>query len=111
MNGADAIGYWKAAQKEIDTLQKKEAWDTVDREPWMNVLPGTWAFKCKRYPSGLVKKLKARLCVRGDKQIENVDYFSMYASVVSWTTVRLLLILSILLGLSTRQVNYTAAFV
>ena len=78
----------------------------------MNVLPGTWAFRVKRYPNGLIKKLKARFCVRGDRQKEDVDYEKdkTYAPVVSWTTVQLLLILSILLGLSTRQVDYTAAF-
>jgi hypothetical protein len=105
------VGYWKAAQKEMGTLRSKEAWDAVGKEPWMNVLPGTWAFKCKRYPNGLIKKLKARFCVCGDRQIENVDFFSTFAPVVNWTIVRLLLILSVLLGLSTRQVNYTAAFV
>ena len=99
MNGPDAVGYWKAAQKEMDTLNSKEAWDVVNKEPWMNILPGRWAFKCKRYPNRLIKKLKARFCVRGDRQIENVDFFSTFAPVMNWTTVRLLLILSVLLGL------------
>jgi predicted short-subunit dehydrogenase-like oxidoreductase (DUF2520 family) len=50
MNGPDKAGYWKACEIELNTLtQKHEAWDVVDREPWMNVLPSTWAFKCKRY--------------------------------------------------------------
>jgi Reverse transcriptase (RNA-dependent DNA polymerase) len=88
-----------------------DTWDIVDRESWMNVLPGTWAFKVKRFPNGDVKKLKARFCARGDKQIEGVDYFDTFAPVVSWTTVRLLLILSAILNLNTRQVDYTAAFV
>lgn len=77
----------------------------------MNVLPSVWAFKCKRFPDGLVRKLKARFCVRGDCQIDGVDVFDTFAPVVSWTTVRLLLILSVVLGLSTAQVDYTAAFV
>ena len=47
----------------------------------------------------------------GDKQIEGIDYFDTFASVVNWTTVRLMLILLIILGLSTHQVDYTAAFV
>ena len=112
MNGPDRDGYWKACQKEVDTLQlDKDAWDVVKREPWMNVLPSTWAFKCKRYPDGAIRKLKARFCCRGDKQIEGVDYFETFAPVVNWTTVRLMLILSIVLGLATRQVDYTAAFV
>ena len=77
----------------------------------MNVLPSKWALKKKVFPSGLVPKLKARFCARGDRQIENDDYFSTYAPVVSWTTVRLLLILSVQLSLEMKQVDYTSAFV
>ena len=112
MNGPNRKGYWEACEKELNTLDSdKNAWDVVDREPWMNVLPSTWAFKCKRFPSGDIRKLKARFCVRGDRQVEGVDYFDTFAPVVNWTTVRLMLILSIVLGLSTKQVDYTAAFV
>ncbi len=111
MNGPEQAGYWEACNKEIDTLRDKDAWDEVLREEWMNVLPSTWAFKCKRFPDGMVRKLKARFCARGDKQIEGVDYFDTFAPVVNWTTVRLMLILSIILGLATKQVDYTAAFV
>jgi hypothetical protein len=111
MNGPDKEGYWNAMCKELETLtEQKDAWEVVDREPWMNVLPSTWAFKCKRYPDGLIKKLKARFCVRGDRQRAGVDYFETFAPVVSWTTVRLMLILSLILNLATRQVDYTAAF-
>jgi len=112
MNGPNQEGYWEACLKEISTLQDSmQSWEVVMREPWMNVLPSTWAFKCKRYPSGEVRKLKARFCARGDKQIEGVDYFDTFAPVVNWTTVRIMLIMSIILNLSTKQVDYTAAFV
>ena len=110
MNGPDQKGYWKACETELEALRAKDAWDVVTREHWMNVIPGTWAFKCKRFPDGPVRKLKAQFCARGDKQIEGVDYFETFAPVVNWTTVRLLLILSLILGWSTRQVDYTTAF-
>eukprot|EP00980_Cylindrotheca_fusiformis_P027375 scaffold20213_cov51-Cylindrotheca_fusiformis.AAC.3 len=79
----------------------------------MNALPSTWAFKCIRYPDGSVRKLKGRFCVRGDRQKDGVDFDSSetYSPVVSWNTVRLLLILSLVLGLETKQVDYTAVFV
>jgi hypothetical protein len=48
--------------------------------------------------------------VHGDRQVEGVDYFDTFALVVNWTTVRLMLILCIVLGLSTKQVDYTATF-
>ena len=111
MNGPLADGYWEAMETEIDTLTEKESWVIIDRQPHMNVLLSTWAFKCKRFPDGSVEKLKARFCVRGDRQKEGVDYFETYAPVVSWHTIRILLILSIKLNLSTKQVDYTAVFV
>ena len=56
----------------------------------MHVLPSTWAFRCKRFPDGTIKKLKARFCARGDRQLEGVDFFDTYAPVASWSTVRLM---------------------
>ena len=111
MNGPNREGYVEACDKEIQTLIDMDVWEEVDREPWMNVLPSTWALKAKLFPSGLIRKLKARLCCRGDRQVKNVDYFETFAPVVSWTTVRILLVLSAELELATRQVDYTAAFV
>jgi hypothetical protein len=76
----------------------------------MNVLPSTWAFKVKRLSDGTLRKFKARFFVRGDRQIQDVDYFDTYSPVVNWTTVRLMLVLSAILKLHTKQVDYTAAF-
>ena len=111
MNGPLAEGYMKAAEKEYQTLVDMGVWEVVKRQRWMNVLPSTWAFTKKLYPSGLVRKLKARFCARGDRQLHGQDYFDTFAPVVSWTTVRLLLILSLQLELATKQIDYTAAFV
>jgi hypothetical protein len=110
--GPDKAGYWKACEIELDTLtQKRDTWDVVDHEPWMNLLPSTWAFKCKHYPDGSVRKLKSRFCCRGDQQIKGVDFFDTFAPVVNWMMVCLMLILSMILGLATKQVDYTAVFV
>jgi len=67
-------------------------------------------FKWKRYPDASVRKVKARFCVRGDRQIQDVDFHETWAPVVNWNTVRPMLILSQVLGLSTKQVDYTTAF-
>ena len=71
--------------------------------PDMRVFPSTWTFKIKRYPDGLIKKFKARFCVRGDQQVHGVDFFETYAPVVQWTTIRLMLILEVLLNLKSKQ--------
>ncbi|KAL7479591.1 hypothetical protein ACHAW6_005324 [Cyclotella cf. meneghiniana] len=54
----------------------------------MKVLPCTWTFYLKRFPDSLIKKFKARFCVRGDCQVEGIDFFETWAPVVQWSTVR-----------------------
>jgi hypothetical protein len=75
-----------------------------------NVIQSTWAFKCKRFRNGLIKKFKARFCAQGDMQLEGVDFFETYAPVVQWTTIRLMLILEVLLVLKSKQGDITCAF-
>ena len=86
------------------------AWKVVDREDDMNVIRSTYAFKLKRYPDGLIINFKARFCAKGDMQLEGIDFFETYAPIVQWTTVQLMLILEVFLGLKYKQGNVTAAF-
>ena len=110
MNGPYSEGFWDASAKEISTLQKLRSWTQVKRTQGMNVIQSTWAYKIKRFPDGLIRKLKARFCVRGDMQIEGVDFFNTFSPVVQWATVRLMLNLSTTLGLESVQVDYVSAF-
>jgi transposase InsO family protein len=112
MSGIYARDYTEAAKVELHTLQNDlDCWELVPRTPDMNVLPSTWAFKCKRFPDGRVKKFKARFCARGDRQKEGIDYFETWSPVVQWTTVRIMLIFSCILRLKSVQADITAAFV
>ena len=45
---------------EIATLEARIAWEVLeyDSETMTNVIQSTWAFKCKRFPDGLIKKFK-----------------------------------------------------
>ena len=102
MNGPFDDEYWEAACTEVETLDKMKAWDVAEREVSMNGLSSIRAFKCKRYPYGLIQKFKAKLCAREDQQIEGADYFEIYAPVIMWTTIRLMLILKCLLDLKSK---------
>ena len=62
MNGPFKEEYWKAAVKEIETLESMNAWEVVDRPEIGNIIDSIWAFKLKRYPDGMPKKFKARFC-------------------------------------------------
>ena len=111
MNGPNRDGFMDACRRELKTLVKMGVWEVVKRQPWMNVLPSSWAFKIKRFPDGLVRKLKARFVAGGHKQIHGVDFFDTFAPVVNWATVRMILILTCQLELKSKQVDWTAAFV
>ncbi len=70
MNSDDAEGYYHAMEQEFDLLDSKfQAWEIVPRSVaesrGKNILGTTWAFKCKQYPDGRVRKLKAHLCICG----------------------------------------------
>ena len=69
-----------------------------------------WSFRRKRAPYWSILKYKARLCPNGWKQIEGINFWETYAPVVSWRTVHLTLILSLLSGLKSRQVDYVSAY-
>jgi len=106
---------WQAAMdKEIATLIDMNTWTVVPRseatKKGMKVIKVTWAFRQKRDPLGQPTKKKARLCVRGDTMVAGEDYGESFSPVVQWSSVRLMLILSIVHGLETRQVDYVNAF-
>ena len=107
----DATGFIRAMELEVETIQQKNGYILAPRPRNQKVLSGVWAFKRKRYPDGSVRKLKARYCARGFEQQQGIDYFETFAPVVMWLTVRLLLIMSILMKLETKQIDYTAAFI
>lgn len=111
MASPDAAGFVQAMIVEIQTLIELDVFDIVSRPLNQKVISSVWAFKRKRYPDGTVRKLKARFCARGFEQQHGIDYFETFAPVVMWLTVRLLLIMSILMNLETKQIDYTAAFV
>ncbi len=65
----------------------------------MNVLLSTWAFKIKWFPDGSVKKFKAQFCARGDREKEGINFFETWAPVVQWSTIQIVMVLAVKLGL------------
>ena len=59
----------------------------------------------------LIKKFKARLCVRGDVQKRRTEEpMDTYAPVVQWSTVHLMLILIQIMKLKTLSFDFSNAF-
>jgi hypothetical protein len=69
-----------------------------------------WSFKRKPYPDGTLNKHKAHLCAHGDMQMWGQNYWETYAPVVNWASVRILLAITKIHGLSSRSINFVLAF-
>ena len=70
-----------------------------------------WSMRRKRrINTQEVYKWKARLNVHGGQQEHGVHYWDTYAPVVTWQTVRLFLVLSLLLGWQSRQLDFVMAY-
>ena len=91
MSGPHRDEFIEAMKSEIDDLVKHKTWHSVSESQVpakadgtkANILPCTWVLRIKRYPDGRLRKFKARICARGDRQIAGVDYGESFAPVVS----------------------------
>ena len=68
------------------------------------------SFKRKRYPYVSLNKHKARLCAHSGQQTWGQDYWDTYAPVVTWASVRLLLILAKIHNLDSNIIEFFLAF-
>ena len=87
-------------QREVNDLVASESVKIVRRENLAantKVVASVWSFRHKRAPDWTVTKWKARLCPHGRQQVEGEGFWETYAPLVIWSTVRLVLILSLLI--------------
>jgi hypothetical protein len=75
------------------------------------ILDSVWAMKRKRrIKTREVYKWKGRLNVHGGQMLHGIHYWETFSPVVTWIVIRLVLILSLLLGWHTRQIDFVLAY-
>jgi len=114
LNAPDRKQFIQAMKEEIKQHEDLGHWELVKREDvpaGTKILPAVWAMKRKRrIDTREVYKWKARLNVHGGKQEYGEHYTETYAPVINWSTIRLFLILSIMYGWYTRQLDFVLAY-
>ena len=121
------ILYWDQAMKDLDRdkfveavrvkLDGHEKMGNYKPIPLSQVPKGTklidmvWSMRRKRrIKTQEIYKWKARLNVYGGQQEHGIHYWDTYTSLVTWQMVQFFLILSILLGWQSRQVDFVMAY-
>jgi Reverse transcriptase (RNA-dependent DNA polymerase) len=114
MKAPNADQFKEAMRKEAKEHTRKGHWKVVCKEDVPSnskILPSVWSMKRKRrIKTHEVYKHKARLNIGGHKQEYGVHYCDTYSPVVRWTSICIMLILSILQGWSTRQLDFVMAY-
>ena len=110
---ADTAHYseWTAAlEKELRTLEDRNTWvEEPVSQAKGDIVPVHWVMKIKRKPDGSLDKFKARIVVRGDLM---KDYdFETHAPTCAWSTIRMVLILSLMWNWTTCTCDYSNAFI
>ena len=113
LDTADKAECLKAQEPEIKGLEEMKVLAYLKK----NMLPknsklltAVQSYQRKCRPDRALQKYKARLCANGSQQETGVDYKESFAPVVSWSTVRMSLILVTILNLEMRKIDCVQAY-
>ncbi|XP_026384373.1 uncharacterized protein LOC113279956 [Papaver somniferum] len=84
-------GWKKAMAEEIRALEEQGTWDLTELPPGKKALGSKWIYTEKYDENGKLVRLKARLVIFGNHQVEGLDYNETFAPVANMTTVRMFL--------------------
>ncbi|KAK8934097.1 hypothetical protein KSP39_PZI014574 [Platanthera zijinensis] len=102
---------WRTAMDaEIASIKKNDTWRLVDPPAGHKPLGVKWVYKVKKNKNGAVEKHKARLVVKGYRQVQGVDYDEVYAPVARIDTIRLIIALAAHYGWTIMQMDAVAAY-
>jgi len=102
---------WKAAMlQKYHPLNKNETWTLVDRPTNTEIIKTKWVLRTKRHANGQIERRKARLVAKGLAQTPGVSYGETYAPVARMNSIRMLMPLSVELGMQIQQLDFISAY-
>lgn len=109
MSGSEKDQWEDAMKQELKSFQDCDSWEIVDRPSGGTVVKNKWVFKKKYNIKGEVR-YRARLVAKGFTQKKGIDYNETFSPVLKYSTFRLLLALSVEVGLEINHLDVPTAF-
>lgn len=103
-------GWREAMQKEIQALIDNGTWVMEYLPSNKKALGSHWVYKIKYNSDGSIERLKARLVVFGNHQVEGVDYKETFAPMAKMVTVRAFLAIAAAKNWELHQMDVHNAF-
>lgn len=112
MKSKDAASWKLACDTEYSALLNNSTWDLVPRLPSMTIINCKWLFDLKMSNSSppTIERYRARLVARGDSQTKGINFNEVYAPVVRFTSLRILLHIAALHDLEIDHGDFCNAF-
>ena len=116
MRAEDREKFREAMLKEVRDHEKRGHWKIVPRNQvrelgGTKVLPAVWAMARRReILSKMIKKWKSRLNLGGHRMIEGIDFDLTWSPVAAWPTIRVFLVMFLLNGWVTAQLDLVLAY-
>jgi len=100
----------KAMNEELKSVTDDDVWDVIPKPTGIKIVATRWVYKAKGNAQGEVERYKARLVAKGFSLMLGQDFDEIFAPVVRYDSLRLLLALSACKGWRPRQLDVKTAF-
>ena len=102
---------WTSAMNDkINALKNNKTFEVADKPIGRNIVRSKWVFKTKRNADGILEIYRARAVAQEFSQAPGFDFEDTFAPVISYESLRLLLVLCARNKWRQRQINVKSAF-
>ena len=107
----DYVEQWRdGLNAELAAMEDLGVFDISDKPEGRKLMSTRYVFALKESADGFVERFKVRRVARGFSQIEGIDYYDTYSSVVSATAIRFICSIIAENQLVTRQIDISTAY-
>ena len=114
MAAPDRDKFLQSMDEEVRDHEQRGHWIIIPKDQvpkGTTILPMVWAMKRKRkIQTNKIYKWKSRLNVGGHKQTHGENYWDTHSPTLAWPIIRLFLIISVIRGWVTRQLDFVQAY-